>query len=135
MDDLETTANPGVAPGPQTGDNDAKPVTPTDMAPPAGKPRNTRAPKPEEHPLNDLRERIAKEVAQLLKRQYGVEGRDTIKSVTTAIRRAGALETNRIPFVVAIADAATSKLIERRGERDLGLATRMGAEIRGVADR
>lgn len=86
-------------------------------------------------PLDGLRETIAGHVGEVLRRHYGSEGANTIKSVQAAIRAAGKGEEKPAPVMEACADAAASKLLDRRGERDLGLATRIAGEARAAAGR
>lgn len=88
-----------------------------------------------QHPLDGLRDAIADHVANVLRRQYGAEGKNTIQAVAAAIRAAGADEDKPAPLIEACATAASAKLIERRGERDLGLATRLNSEARQAASR
>ena len=105
------------------------------MATTTDPPARKRTRKKPEHPLDGLRTAIADHVGKVLRRQYGAEGKNTIQAVTAAIRAAGKDEDKPAPLIEACADAASSKLIERRGERDLGLATRLNSEARAAASR
>lgn len=86
-------------------------------------------------PLDGLRQFIAGHAAGVLRRQYGSEGQGTIKAVTAAIGQAGRDEDKPAPLIEAIAADAQAALLDRRGERDLGLVTRLGMEIRRAAER
>lgn len=92
-----------------------------------------RRPPPADHPLDLLRQAIAKHIAGVLRRHYGDEGDATIAAVRKAIATAGDGEDKPAPLIEACAEAGQQTLLERRGERDLGLVTRVGMEARRAA--